>query len=886
MRSRTRAHVSAAVSASLVLVGAAAAALCGNGLRAQERPVSKPDLSGASAAPDLERAVDLEHAIEALRGEDEVAASTAARTVRHEWAELPAALFQGIEGDARAARRLLVQFAQAPRPAARAWVQEQAEARLGRTLEHRLLAIAAKLDEPSRQEVALLLDAAQQSPDGGEAGGGGGGDGLWFAAARLTSKQADRLVGRMHQLLQAGEVTVARLGPLFDRLSGRGIKALLGLAVTLESEPSRSLLQHVHQLRPELVDERVAAQLDRDTFRDIEAAWLEFAPAALDRPARIERVLRMMACGATQAVRDAAFDALVAVRAVDGRMLQLALGEVVHESAGDAASGREWQSAAEPVDEATVLRRSLRLAQRVGRLVPAARIVDWLQSAPELAQATAQSLERRPVLEAEIEQHLLQMLDGLGRADQQTPRHALAALVRSGSATALAEVWPLVRSSESWGDLFDRLGRRKEPFVYEMLLAGIAEKAPQAADAAMPTSEVLARFDEQRDAMRFMLVQRGDRHELNELFAQIGKRDSVFVGRAAQHVRRATVAQAKQLYDAALAAEDGDAAVEMFEWAVQLQPDASQAWLWQLWLVEPETDTVYELQEAAIRLLARGPRREELLAELRQAMATGPLPDRMASLPYEAINGIPMPAESEDGIAATPMSSQDLTLCAELLLRMSLADPDGAARRAMRWPNGTSGYPLVQAIGHRLRHEDVDVLTAERAFAAVVGDVSEHEGRANVTPQRLKVLWRALARRRDLQHALGAATVALSSSPEGAGTVFPGAAHYLRAVRSRRQGDLAAAEVHFRNAVQTLLRLPAGEAELRWLVGERDVAGGVDPAAALAAAPYLMRLLAARKAGDDDAARAAASLVREFAGRDGATLAFLTASDSDRDNGR
>jgi len=62
------------------------------------------------------------------------------------------------------------------------------------------------------------------------------------------------------------------------------------------------------------------------------------------------------------------------------------------------------------------------------------------------------------------------------------------------------------------------------------------------------------------------------------------------------------------------------------------------------------------------------------------------------------------------------------------------------------------------------------------------------------------------------------------------------------------------------------------------LRGDRDPARGVDPAAALSAAPYRMRLLAARAAGDAGAAKSAAALVREFAGHDVATRATVTTS--------
>ena len=58
-------------------------------------------------------------ALKVLGGSSEAEARTVAAIIRHEWAALPDELFDGLDLDARAARVLLDELAQAPRPAAR-----------------------------------------------------------------------------------------------------------------------------------------------------------------------------------------------------------------------------------------------------------------------------------------------------------------------------------------------------------------------------------------------------------------------------------------------------------------------------------------------------------------------------------------------------------------------------------------------------------------------------------------------------------------------------------------------------------------------------------------------------------------------------------------------
>lgn len=810
-----------------------------------------PDSVELSALADRGE-LDVDTVLAALDGSDGGAAYTAAAIVRHEWRELPDALFEGLDERPRAAVRMLEELVRAPRPAASGWVERQAREKPGRSVDHRLLAIAALGRPITREQAELLLTAAKAPEEPG--------DGFWFASAVLPSEVADRLLGRVHGLLLQDGVPLTRVAPLFDRLSMRGTKSLLGLAVTLPYETAREILQRVQQSRPELVEERVTAALDGRV--PLEGPWLTFAsPYLRGHPERIDRMLELATSAEHERTRDDAFSALVQARVVDGRVLELTVD-----------------------DEQTD--RILQVIRRASDEIPADRVVAWLRHDPTVMQTMAQALERRPVLEPEVQRELLAIVDGFVQVERNAPLHALAALVHGGDAEALQRVWPLLLNSPAWPDLLDRVGQRDEPFVYARLLAALTEKvdAPDEPPAGAGHGDAKSWRDvreAQRDTIRLLLVARGDRNELDGLLDRIGQRDATFLRRCGHYVRRLTAEQARKAFDAALATDDVEVATELLEWVMRAQPEASQPWLWQLWQSEPETDVAYELQEVAVRLLARGERRAQLLRELRREMRGGPLPDNMASLPYEALNGM-----------QDPLDRDDLALCAELLLELPLRDPDNVERQRRRWTDGTFGFPLVQAIARRMRAADVDVAVA--AFDTVVARVRENPRRELLLPQRLKVFWRSLAVRPDLQLELGIATVPLWPDAErrAADEVHDGCADYLLAVRAERAGALDEAERRYAAAARQLLRLPETRAEVRWLLGDRDPIGGDDPLARLSAAPYRMQWLRARAASDDDddergdharAAARAAQLVREFQGRDRATREALELPSDPRD---
>ncbi|MCB9877572.1 MAG: hypothetical protein H6835_08235 [Planctomycetes bacterium] len=773
---------------------------------------------------------DVEAALAALRSADERLAATAAAIVRHEWPELPRELLEGLEQDRTAMRRMLHELARGPRRSARAWAERQAMPTFGRTLDHRLLALAARGEPLSLADAGLLLEALRAHEVD---------DGFYLALQLLPQRIADGLVGRLHQDLASGAVEVEQLTFVFDRLSPRGVMALLGLAMSLPVEVAEVLVRDVYEQRPELVRERAAAALDGPT--EVEPVWLPYCGPLLDRPARVARVTAMMRDSDDAAVREAAFAALLSGKVVDQATLEVALDVAL--DGGDDRRGR-----------------LLRVLTRAGDAVPAAFLADCLTEANEVAHAAAQALLLRRVMEPELQRRVMALLSDVETAGRSTGLVLVTAVMLLGDADAVAEVWPAVLASSSASELLDRFARRSDPFVTERLVAELADArraAPLEGDAA-------ARREDQLDQIALLLCARGDRRELERVVRRAASAPASFARRCRLYARPLPPEQSAAVFAMALADDDPERAADLLEWAATDRGEANVARFWQLWQSPPADEESAELLlEVAARALAGTSRRASLIEAVREAWAEGPLPETWSSLPYELLNT----CRADD---ATGVSSEDLRLCAELLVLPPIHDHDGEARRVARWPDGEFGFPLVAAIATRLRAADPEVAAA--AFRRVVNEVVTGEAAAdracaNISAQRWKVLWRSLAATPELMDAVGIATAPLwqlASSYEQPIGEGPGLWFSARAAEAA--GDLVMAESLYRRAGRALLRRPETRQEARWLLGERDVAAGRDPWAELAAAPYRMQLLRARAAGDAVAELRARRLVEEFAG--------------------
>src|SRR5690606_17236257 len=132
-----------------------------------------------------------------------------------------------------------------------------------------------------------------------------------------------------------------------------------------------------------------------------------------------------------------------------------------------------------------------------------------------------------------------------------------------------------------------------------------------------------------------------------------------------------------------------------------------------------------------------------------------------------------------------PLQVADVTLCAELVLQLPLTDAAGELRKVSRWPDGTVGFPLVAAVATRMRA--ADALVAQQVFSAMVDELLQDPRYPIISRQRLKVFWRSLSFRPDLQRLLGRITARLWVAPEQPDDVTEGAAVWLLAQHAEHE---------------------------------------------------------------------------------------------------
>ncbi len=774
----------------------------------------------ALAAMQHAGALDVPTLLLAMGSADEAVGESAAAIVRHSWQELPPELLQGLDRDAVAARRFLRELAVAPRPAATIWTEAWIAAAPGRSLDDRCLALAARGRPLVAADAELLLQALAD---------GDIDQGFRAAVGLLPPALADQLVGRVHALVLQGKADVAPAAPLFDRMSGTGVRQLLGVAATLPLDVGESICDHIAQRDPAAVGERARAALDGEV--PLEALWLRYAGPLLDRPARVARLLAVLQDeAAAEPLQQRAYEALLAAHCVDARLWHWALAH-----------------------ETDRQRNLARLLDAAVETLPASLLADWLVGDPELARTTVRALGRREQLGPELERVLLQCFEGAA-AEGPFLQPAANVLLQRGSEAAVAAVWPHLRSSTLFGDYVDTLARRRAPFVHQLLLLELDTEA--AADVATTAR------DQQLDAVRLGLVAQGDLRQLGELVQHAVAATSTFVRRCAHHARPLARQFALQLLDALPSVTDVDLAGELAAWAATCRDDEVLAAMQRLWESPSDTELAAMLREVALRALAQGPARGRLVARLRAALAAGPLPAALEPLPFELI-----------ATMAEPPTGEDVHLLAELALLPPLSDPQRERELVARWPDGRYGFPVLAAVGRRLL--GAEPATVAPPFADVAAAVAADARRDALSCQRLMVLWRVLERDRDLMQAIGGATAGLCLALPAADVVATGPAHWFLQEVAAQRADFVGAAAHARAAIGGLLWCADERSTARLFLGERDPAAGDDPWAALAAAPYHYALLAARAAGDTAAAARAAAAVREFAGHDAGSLAVL-----------
>lgn len=754
--------------------------------------------------------LDVATMVTALRAGRDVARMAAA-IVRHEWAEVPAALLDGIADDAAARRALLLELALAPRPALTAWAQQEAT-RDNNEIGLRCLALAASGEKVTARQATMLVEAAIAAEQG---------EGYQTAVWLLEPEIADRLIGRLHGLLMLEGADIGRLMPFFDRLSPQGLEQLLGLVVTLPAEARVQLTRFFVGNEVPAYRKRVEAALDGRI--PLESVWLMRTDGLLVTRPRIDRVLAILTdADQTPEMQSLAFESLVGAGVLEPPVVA-------------------WANESE--DRPARIRRLLDVGVAV---LPVRQLLAWLGDTSRVAEITAAALVRRPVLEPELQAALRELLRG---TVAQGPAQMFAiALLQRGGPDAVTQIWSSLTRSPLFGQFADTLARRRAPWVHEMLLSELMRE---------PDEESVVDRQAQLDAVRLALVSLGDRRELDALVAVAKRSEPAFVRRCTHYAGKLSPKHAVQLLRDAAALADDDLAVELIAWAA-MTPDPGVE---RLLLVEWDKPELSERHLAAVRGLATGAVRPRFVATLRAALAAGPLGDRDEALCYELISTMP-----------TPLRREDVELLAELVVLAPLHDPLSERRRAERWPDGRFGFPLTAAVAHRLRGGDPALVRA--VFGAACSKAQGHANVAALARSRFLVLWRSLIPAPEVQLAVGEATAGFVLQLPPLAGVGEGPARLFAMWAAEAAEDWSAADVHARRAVAVLLRDPLQRQAARIFLGERDPGAGVDPACALAAAPYLYSRRRLPAAGGDliDPGEPWLALAREFAGRDADTL--------------
>ena len=787
-------------------------------------------------------ALDPATAVTALADADERLALAAAALVRHRVA-FDEAWFAALDADVTAARRLLDELAIAPRPSAEAWLARWS-ARSERSVDDRCRALAARSgawspDDRTTFVAGLLADPA--------------GDGVSAARRVLPARIADGLVGRLHQEVVAGRLPLDEALRVFDRLSPLGVRALLGLALQLPDPACATLLRHVHDQRPELVAERVAAALD-DSGNRVDPRWLPFAAPLLGEAARAARVEAMLG---EPSARDAAFAALLAARVVSPAMLAFAA----------------------PVDDPDASKvRLARLLDRSIDAVPVAALREWLARGDGVGETVALFLPRRRQLGPELARDLFVRLQQAGTVDGRFCRPAALAVVGGGDEEVVRALWPLVRTTAD-----------DAPFVEALVGRG----------AAAPFARTLLRSDAEREPIGLAPAERAERR-LRALHGAAALGDAAVVPQLvaaarslpAELARRCASlpgplppGQAHALLDALgvpryAPAGDEDVwgkvgvpeaptadlglALELLAWAGRGAGDATvAARMLAFWRDPALPEALRDLQPEVAPAVLRGPQGPQLRAELRERLGAGPLDAAGEALAFAVV-------ESWD----EPLGAEALALCADLVFLAPRTDRAGEAVRAARWPDGRGGFALVGAVANRLRNAAPAAVAA--AFATSAQAACVDPAGAAASAARARALLVATGRAPAVRAAFGPAIAPwLRAVPVDQGVWPMSLASWWAVTAAFDRGDRDAARADLGLALR-LLHEPIGDPDLRRdLLGERDPGAGVDPHAALACLPWRIAYLDAVTAADAAAAAQALAGWREFAGRDAATIAAL-----------
>ena len=273
-------------------------------LEARVRDAAQEPLSRCAALVRLhdQGALDIAVLTDALSAECEPLRAIAARIARHTILDWPPQLRLAVAHSKLCAVAVLGELALAPRPSLDALVAERCES--GSGLE-RELALAARTAPLSRQEADFVVRELAATEDRA----------ALLVVQRLEPAMADQLVTTVHGHLQSG-VPLARVLPVFERLSPKGVRQLLSLSLTLESEVADGIVDFLSRRHDPEFEARLVSSLDRNEV--LPPSWVRRCGPWLvtdERRARAAAILRVaianQADAGAQVLAVAAFEALL-----------------------------------------------------------------------------------------------------------------------------------------------------------------------------------------------------------------------------------------------------------------------------------------------------------------------------------------------------------------------------------------------------------------------------------------------------------------------------------------------------------------------------------------------------------------------------------------------
>ncbi len=750
--------------------------------------------------------------VEAFGDPEKSVREAAQAVVLYERVPITTEFLQLVQESGPARRSLLAGLARKQRRNCDAWLRAlwQGDS-LG--LVERLHIIAALPDDQLTPAMArIVLDvAATRERDVSDA--------AYRAAANLSARLADGLIGEVHRRCEGG-ASVEEFLPLLVKTSANGQRHLLAVASDLGLEACESICIWLVGRGSPGLQERVRAALDGEI--PLELHLLARAADHLDRPERVQKVVARLREG-DDAERSKAFAALVRADVYDEAMLGYAL------ELGGFYSPRVRQLSGLPAGS-----------------MPDEALVELLSSNVTRNVVYACQAAAKKPMGAQVETVVLGL--GAGEYPEEVLAAATRALMLAGSELRIRELWPHLRESPDLQiNAVTWLTERGDPWVQALFLEELATVPEDAAEADSR--------NERGDAsvplfLQLALARLGDRHLFNELIASAGKRSAWYLRQSRSFaVPRMTAEHAGLIAEQLRFVEMPETSrIELVSW-LGMRPDLEVHEVLEQVL---RSDASEWVRMEALRGILAGPRRGAMQAEL-FAVMDRPLDDRLKELAYEVM-----------GSARAPLSEGDMELMARLMVQLPLSRPEEEARSDLSFYSPRAGFPMgvlavqqlrrdpqgqpgdvfTEVVDEVLAAEQVDLLSRARCLALLMQVCLDSRLRTELGPPLARLLLRI---------------------PEARGR---GPAHLLLGEEAEASGDLANASENYTQAIRIVLRDPDPQNTLRVFLGDRDPVRGLHPLAAVAARSHIIGARLAMAEADRATARRHLALAIELAAGD------------------